>query len=108
LNGAGSKSSAAIPSTIDRVVCENSRSVPLYDLGLANRVFGLRYKLPLVIDVSVFQLLLLAIIGWLDRREREALGYLIEENRLLRWQIGGRRRRLTDDDGGDSPYARIG
>src|SRR5213592_807084 len=35
---------------------------------------------------------------WLDRREREALAYLIEENRLLRRQLGGQRLRLTDDD----------
>ena len=51
-----------------------------------------------MIDVAVFQLPLLAVTGWLDRREREALAYLIEENRLLRRQIGGRRLRLTDDD----------
>jgi hypothetical protein len=51
-----------------------------------------------VIDVAVFQLLLLTITGWLDRREREALAYLIEENRVLRRQIGRRRLRLTDDD----------
>jgi hypothetical protein len=56
------------------------------------------YKLALVIDVSVLQLLLLAMTGWLDRREREALAYLIEENRVLRRQIGGRRLQLTDDD----------
>jgi hypothetical protein len=51
-----------------------------------------------VIDVSVLRLLLLTITGWLDRREREALAYLIEENRLLRRQVGGRRLRFTDDD----------
>ena len=51
-----------------------------------------------MIDVSVLRLLLLTLIGWLDHREREALAYLIEENRLLRRQIGGRRLRLTDDD----------
>jgi transposase len=51
-----------------------------------------------VIDVSVLRLVLLTITGWLDRREREALAYLIEENRLLRRQIGRRRLRLTDDD----------
>jgi hypothetical protein len=51
-----------------------------------------------VIDVSALQLLLVAVSGWLDRREREALAYLIEENRLLRRQLGGRRLRLTDDD----------
>jgi putative transposase len=38
------------------------------------------------------------LIGWLDRQEREALAYLIEENRVLRTQLGGRRLRLTDDD----------
>jgi HTH-like domain len=43
-------------------------------------------------------LLLLTITGWLDRQEREVLAYLIEENRLLRRQVGGRRLRLTDDD----------
>jgi hypothetical protein len=44
-----------------------------------------------VIDVSVLRLLLFTVTGWLDRREREAITYLIEENRLLRRQIGGRR-----------------
>jgi putative transposase len=34
----------------------------------------------------------------MDRQEREAVGYLIEENRLLRRQLGTRRLRLTDDD----------
>jgi transposase InsO family protein len=51
-----------------------------------------------VIHVSILQLLLLAITGWLDRQEREAMAYLIEENRLLRRQIGRRRLQLTDDD----------
>jgi len=51
-----------------------------------------------VIDVSALQLLLLVLTGWLERREREVIAYLIEENRLLRRQLGGRRLRLTDDD----------
>ena len=50
-----------------------------------------------MIDPSALQLLLM-LTGWLERREREALTYLIEENRLLRRQLGGRRLRLTDDD----------
>jgi hypothetical protein len=37
-----------------------------------------------VIDVSALQVLLVAVTAWLDRREREALAYLIEENRLRR------------------------
>jgi putative transposase len=51
-----------------------------------------------VIDVSAFQMLLLTVTSWLDQREREVLAYLIEENRVLRRQLGGRRLRLTDDD----------
>jgi transposase InsO family protein len=51
-----------------------------------------------VIDVSTIQMLLLVLTGWLDRREQEALAYLVEENRLLRRQLGGRRLRLTDED----------
>src|SRR3989442_13153660 len=38
------------------------------------------------------------LTGWLDRRERDAVAYLIEENRFLRRQLGGRRLRLTDED----------
>jgi len=51
-----------------------------------------------VIDLSVLRLLLMTITGWLDRRERDALAYLIEENRVLRRQVGRRRLRFTDDD----------
>lgn len=43
-------------------------------------------------------MLLTMLTGWLDRREREALAYLIDENRLLRRQLGGRGVRLTDED----------
>ncbi len=38
------------------------------------------------------------VTGWLARREREVVAYLIEENRCLRRQLGTRRVRLTDDD----------
>ena len=51
-----------------------------------------------MIAAAAFQMLLLVLTGWLERREREALAYLIEENRLLRRQLGGRRLRLNDDD----------
>jgi hypothetical protein len=51
-----------------------------------------------VIDVSVLRLLLLAITGWLDHRERETLAYLIAENRFLRRQVGRRRLRFTNED----------
>jgi putative transposase len=51
-----------------------------------------------VIDPTALQMVLLVLTGWLDSRERQAVAYLIEENRLLRRQLGGRRLRLTDDD----------
>ena len=38
------------------------------------------------------------VTGWLARREREVVAYLIEENRCLRRQLGTRRVRLTNDD----------
>lgn len=44
-------------------------------------------------------MVLSSLTGWLDLQERAAIAYLIEENRLLRRQLDGRRlRRFTDDD----------
>jgi len=51
-----------------------------------------------VIDLAALQMVLGVLTGWLDGRERETIAYLIEENRLLRRQLGTRRLRLTDDD----------
>jgi hypothetical protein len=56
------------------------------------------YKLRLVIDFVALQMVLGVLAGWLDRRERDIVAYLIEENRLLRRQRGRRRVRFTDDD----------
>jgi hypothetical protein len=39
-----------------------------------------------------------ALVGWLDHRQQEALADLIEENRILRGQLRGRRLRLTDEE----------
>src|SRR5438093_332402 len=43
-------------------------------------------------------MLLAALIGWLDRRQQETVAYLVEENRVLRKQLQGRRLRLSDDE----------
>ena len=51
-----------------------------------------------MIDPAALQMVLRVLTGWLERREREAIAYLIEENRILRCQLGTRRLRLTDDD----------
>jgi hypothetical protein len=51
-----------------------------------------------VIDPWSLRLVLLELTGWLERREREGIAYLVEENRCLRRQLGSRRLRLTNDD----------
>ena len=42
-------------------------------------------------------MLLAALLGWLDREQRDAIAFLREENRALKVQLGGRRLRLDDD-----------
>jgi len=51
-----------------------------------------------VIDPAALQMVLMVLTGWLDRGDRHAVAYLLEEKRLLRRQLGRRRLRLTDDD----------
>jgi putative transposase len=44
----------------------------------------------------VFQLCISAVAGWINRGQQQVIEYLVEENRVLREQLGGRRLRLTD------------
>jgi hypothetical protein len=37
-------------------------------------------------------MVLAVLTGWLDRQERQALGDLMEENRVVRRQLGQKRR----------------
>ena len=48
-------------------------------------------------DVSPLRLLLVTLAGWVNRQQQHVIEYLVEENRVLREQLGGRRIRLTDD-----------
>jgi putative transposase len=43
-------------------------------------------------------MVLAVFTGWLDRQERQAIAYLMEENRVLRRQLGQRRLTFTDTD----------
>ena len=43
-------------------------------------------------------MVLAVVTGWLDRQERQAIVYLMEENRVLRRQLGQQRIQLTDAD----------
>ena len=51
-----------------------------------------------MINASALQMVLAVLTGWLDRQERYAVAYLMEENRILRRQLGRRRLQLTDHD----------
>ena len=41
--------------------------------------------------------LIVSIAGWMSRHQQSVIEYLIEENRVLREQIGRRRMRFSDD-----------
>jgi putative transposase len=43
-----------------------------------------------------FSLLLISVAGWLNQKQQHVIEYLVEENRILREQIGDRRLRFTD------------
>ena len=51
-----------------------------------------------MIDASALQIVLAVLTGWLDRQERQTLAYLMEENRVLRRQLGQQRLQFTDAD----------
>jgi len=44
-----------------------------------------------------FSFLVVSVAGWLNQRQQHIIEYLVEENRVLRQQSGGRRLRFTDD-----------
>ena len=44
-----------------------------------------------------FRLLLVSLAGWLNQRQQDVIDYLQEENRVFREQLGGKRRRFSDD-----------
>ena len=51
---------------------------------------------PAVFDLTAFRLLAVTLAGWLTDQQQEAMAYLLDENRILRKQLGGRRAQLTD------------
>src|SRR5262245_65611396 len=44
-----------------------------------------------------FSFLVVCISGWMNQHQERVIDYLIEENRVLREQIGARRLRFNDD-----------
>jgi len=46
--------------------------------------------------IRPWQVLVIAVAGWISREQDSVIEYLREENRVLKQQLGGRRLRLTD------------
>jgi transposase InsO family protein len=44
-----------------------------------------------------FSFLVVSVAGWLNQKQQQVIDYLVEENRVLREQIGCRRLRFNDD-----------
>ena len=44
-----------------------------------------------------FTFLIVSIAGWMNQRQQQVIEYLMEENRVLREQIGNRRMGFTDN-----------
>jgi hypothetical protein len=47
--------------------------------------------------LNPFSFLVTSVAGWMNQRQQQVIEYLIEENRILREQIGLRRMRFTDN-----------
>jgi len=43
-----------------------------------------------------FSFLVVSVAGWMNQHQQHVIEYLIEENRVLREQIGNRRMRFTN------------
>jgi Homeodomain-like domain len=57
----------------------------------------LRYDPAMQAGLDPFRFLLIIVAGWMNQHQQHAIAYLMEENRVLREQIGHRRMRFTDE-----------
>jgi Homeodomain-like domain len=46
----------------------------------------------------ILQVLIAMVAGWLQQHQQQIITYLLEENRVLKARLGGRRLRLTDTE----------
>ena len=46
----------------------------------------------------ILHVLIAMVAGWLQRHQQQVITYLLEENRVLKAHLGGRRLRLTDTE----------
>jgi len=48
--------------------------------------------------IQPWTLLVVAVAGWIQREQQAAIVYLVEENRVLKARLRGRKLRFTDDE----------
>ncbi len=48
-------------------------------------------------DIYPLQMLLMTVSGWVNKHQADVIAYLVEENRILKEQMDGRKLRLNDD-----------
>src|SRR5499427_1197922 len=48
--------------------------------------------------IVILHVLIAMVAGWLQRHQQQVIAYLLEENRVLKAQLGGHRLRLTDTE----------
>ena len=48
-------------------------------------------------QLQPWHLLLVILAGWINRRQQDAIEYLLTENRVLREKLGKKRILLSDD-----------
>ena len=48
--------------------------------------------------IHPWKFLLITVAGWINRHQQDVIDYLVEENRILKGQLRGRRLRLSDDE----------
>ena len=86
----------------DAVVFENYDAGEICaakDVGLSGlRDSGLAFSCWMTerCPMQPWQLLLIGVAGWMNRKQQQVIEYLLEENRVLREQIGKKRLSLTD------------
>ncbi len=48
--------------------------------------------------IHPWKFFLITIAGWINRHQQDVIDYLVEENRVLKGQLRGRRLRVNDDE----------
>ena len=59
--------------------------------------FACVYNPGMKADTYPLQVLLRTLSGWVNRHQQDIIAYLVEENRVLKEQMKGRRLRLNDE-----------